>query len=66
MRWNNIEEIAESLEDNYPDEDLLDVKLLDIEEMVMSLSDFEDHDVKVNKDTLNEILEAWLDLRQGD
>ena len=34
-----------------------------LKEMVMSLNDFEDHDVEVDDDHLKRIMEYWLELR---
>lgn len=64
MRWNNIEEIVEGLEENYPEIDLDDLGHTDLEDMVKSLSEFEDHETIVTKKLLNSILEAWLDYRE--
>jgi FeS assembly protein IscX len=66
MHWNDVEEIAEALEENYSDEEASELKLSEIEEMVRSLSEFEDHDVDVTRTRLKEIQEAWLDLRNGE
>ena len=63
MRWNNIEEIVEGLEENYPEIDLEDLSLTDLEDMVKSLDDFEDHETIVTTKLLNSTLEAWLEYR---
>lgn len=64
MRWNNVEEIVDELEENYPEIELDDLSLTDLEDMVKSLSDFEDHETIVTKKLLNGILEAWLEYRE--
>jgi FeS assembly protein IscX len=64
MRWNNVEEIVDGLEENYPEIELDDLSLTDLEDMVKSLSDFEDHETIVTKKLLNGILEAWLEYRE--
>lgn len=64
MHWNDVEEIAESLEENYSDEDVEGLKLSEVEDLVRSLSDFEDHHREVNREILKEILEAWIELRR--
>jgi|APCry1669190288_1035285.scaffolds.fasta_scaffold101960_2 FeS assembly protein IscX len=64
MHWEDIEEIAECLEENYPDEDISEIKLPYLEEMVRSLVEFDDHSVDANKEILKEILEAWALLRE--
>lgn len=63
MHWTDIEEIAEALEENYSDEEIPERNLSYLKEMVLSLSNFEDHEVEVDDDILNQILEHWLDLR---
>ena len=46
MNWNNIEEIAKNLEETYSEEEIPNENdLAYLKEMVMSLNDFEDHDV---------------------
>ena len=64
MNWNNIEEIAKNLEESYSEEEIPDENdLAYLKEMVMSLNDFEDHDVEVDDDHLKLIMEYWLELR---
>ena len=65
MHWRDVEEIAISLEENYPDEEIDDLKLKDIEELVKSLSDFDDHEIETSNNVLQEILEAWKEVREG-
>lgn len=64
MRWQDTEEIVKGLEENYPEEDLNTIVLSDLEDMVRSLSDFEDQDI-ANKKSLSLILEAWLEHRES-
>jgi FeS assembly protein IscX len=64
MHWNNIEEIVEDLEETYSEEEIPDENdLAYLKEMVLSLSDFEDHEVEVDNDHLKRIMEYWLELR---
>ena len=64
MNWNNIEEIAKNLEETYSEEEIPNENdLAYLKEMVMSLNDFEDHDVEVDDDHLKRIMEYWLELR---
>jgi len=64
MNWNNIEEMAKNLEESYSEEEIPDENdLAYLKEMVMSLNDFEDHDVEVDGDHLKRIMEYWLELR---
>lgn len=65
MHWEDVEEIAEQLEENYSEEDTEGLKLSEIEEMVRSLNDFEDHDEEVSRERLKEIVEAWQEIRRA-
>lgn len=65
MHWRDVEEIAISLEENYPDEDIESLKFQDIEELVRSLSDFDDHEIETSNNVLQEILEAWKEVKEG-
>lgn len=63
MHWSDIEEIAEDLEETYFDEEIPEHNLADLKEMVLSLDDFEDHEVEVEDIRLKQIMEHWLELR---
>ena len=65
MHWRDVEEISISLEESYPDEDIESLKFQDIEELVRSLSDFDDHEIKTSNNVLQEILEAWKEVREA-
>lgn len=64
MHWHDVEEIARVLEENYPEEELENLRFSYLEEMIRSLNEFEDHNVKVNKKVLEEILEGWIEIKQ--
>lgn len=63
MHWNDIEEIATELEDSYAEEEIPEYNLSYLKEMVLSLPNFDDHEVEVENSTLKQILEQWLDIR---
>ncbi len=63
MRWTDVEDIAQALEEEYPDEDVQSLTLEEIREMVASISDFEDYETEVKENLLEEIKEIWLSLR---
>lgn len=63
MHWNDVDEIAMDLEENYPDEDISELLLKDLEDLIKSLSEFDDHEIETNKEVLKEILEAWEEIR---
>ena len=53
MHWSDIEEIVENLEETYSEEEIPNENdLLYLKEMVLSLSDFEDHEVEVDSEHL--------------
>ncbi len=64
MHWNDIEEIVENLEETYSDEEIPNENdLLYLKEMVLSLNDFDDHEIEVDQEHLKRIMEYWLELR---
>lgn len=63
MHWNDIEEIASELEDIYSEEEIPEYNLPYLKEMVLSLPNFDDHEVEVENSTLKQILEQWVDIR---
>ncbi|GAB4164156.1 MAG: hypothetical protein Tsb006_3680 [Rickettsiaceae bacterium] len=63
MHWSDIEKIAIELEEYYSEEEIPEYNLPYLEEMVLSLPDFEDHEVEVETSTLKQILEYWIDIR---
>jgi FeS assembly protein IscX len=64
MHWSDIEEIVENLEETYSDEEIPNEDdLAYLKEMVLSLNDFEDHEIEVDPEHLKRIMEYWLELR---
>ena len=63
MHWSDIEKIAMELEEAYSEEEIPEYNLPYLEEMVLSLSTFEDHEVEVKETTLKKIIEYWIDIR---
>jgi|TARA_B110000503_G_C7042360_1_gene368740 FeS assembly protein IscX len=66
MHWSNIEEIAEQLEESYEHEEIPEYNLPYLKEMVLSLPNFEDHEVEVQESTMKQILEHWIDIRNEE
>ena len=61
---SSLTAIAKNLEETYSEEEIPNENdLAYLKEMVMSLNDFEDHDVEVDDDHLKRIMEYWLELR---
>ena len=65
MRWTDIHEIAISLEEKYPEVDILSIRFTDLWKWVQSLENFEDDSQKSNEKILEAIQMAWLDERDG-
>lgn len=63
MHWSDIEEIVEDLEETYADEEVPEHNLAYLKEMVLSLDNFEDHEVEVDDTRLKQVVEHWLELR---
>jgi len=64
MRWNDAEELAKALEENYPDEDLEYLSLNDVEDLILELSDFEDDPEDVTDRALQLAKEEWTHIRE--
>jgi FeS assembly protein IscX len=66
MKWTDIDEIAEALEDNYPDEDIINLRFTKLQKLVTSLLDFDDDLGLSNERILEAIQGAWIELRGDD
>ncbi|KJW05370.1 Fe-S cluster assembly protein IscX [Rickettsia argasii] len=65
MHWDDIEEIAEQLEEHCSDQyNEKKISLLKLEKLIRDLKDFEDGAKKVAEVTLEEILDKWEELRE--
>lgn len=64
MKWNDIEQLAKALEENYPDEDLDYLNLHNVEDLILALSDFEDDPEDVTDRALQLAKEEWAHLRE--
>ncbi|MFK7973419.1 MAG: Fe-S cluster assembly protein IscX [Rickettsiaceae bacterium] len=65
MHWNKIDKITVALEETYHEEEIPEYNLPYLIEMVLSLQNFEDHEVEVEESTLKQILESWIDRRNA-
>lgn len=66
MRWNNIEEIVDALEDIHYDEEINNIRLAKLHKWVTELLDFEDDPGSYNERVLEAIRSRWLELRDYD
>lgn len=63
MKWLDIEEIAESLEDKYPDVDIVNLRYTDFHKWIVSLEEFDDDVNKSSERILEAIHSKWLEVR---
>ena len=63
MRWVDIYDIAQALEEKHPTVDILQVRFTDLWKWVQELEGFEDDPNASNEKILEAIQMAWLDER---
>jgi FeS assembly protein IscX len=61
MKWTDINVIAESLYDKYPDVDPLTVRFTDLHRWVCELEDFDDDPNRSGEKILEAIQAAWIE-----
>ncbi|MBT4989056.1 MAG: Fe-S cluster assembly protein IscX [Rickettsiales bacterium] len=64
MKWSDIYRIAEELEDNYPNEDNINLRFTDLHKWVMNLDGFDDSPEASNEKVLEAIQAAWIEERE--
>ncbi len=62
-KWTDARELAEELYDNEPELDPVTLRLSELRERVLALSDFDDDPEASNERLLEAILQAWIDER---
>ncbi len=62
-KWTDARELAEELCDNEPELDPVTLRLSELRERVLALSDFDDDPEASNERVLEAILQAWIDER---
>ena len=63
LKWKDAQRIAEELYDNEPDLNPVTLRLSELRERVLALSDFDDDPEASNERVLEAILQAWIDER---
>jgi FeS assembly protein IscX len=63
IRWTDINEIAISLEEKFPEVDILKIRFTDLWKWVQELPNFKDDPQHANEKILEAIQMAWLDER---
>ncbi len=61
MRWTDIEEIAEGLQEAHGEVDPQTVRFTDLHRWVTELEDFDDDPARSNEKILEAIQAAWID-----
>ena len=62
-KWTDARELAAELYDNEPELDPVTLRLSELRERVLALSDFDDDPEASNERVLEAILQAWIDER---
>jgi FeS assembly protein IscX len=60
MKWFNIEDIAEALEEKFPDEDIVNIRFTELKKKVLSLEGFDDDEKRCNEKILEAIQVASI------
>jgi FeS assembly protein IscX len=63
MRWTDIEDIAELLEEKHPNEDIINLRFTNLHKWILELNDFKDAPSKSNEKILEAIQGKWIELR---
>lgn len=61
MKWQDAQQIAEALYDQFPDLDPKTVRFTDMHRWICEMDDFDDDPQKSNEKILEAILLCWLD-----
>ncbi len=64
MKWTDIEDIAEALQEEHQEFDILSVRFTELRRMVVELDGFEDDPDKCNERVLEAIQGGWIELRE--
>jgi FeS assembly protein IscX len=64
MLWTDIYQIAEELEDKYPDADVINIRFTDLRKGVITLEGFSDEADNSNEKILESIQAAWIEERK--
>lgn len=60
MKWLDIEEIVELLEENYPELDIISLRFTKLHKMIINLKNFSDDPNKSNEKILEKIQSEWI------
>ncbi|WGJ61702.1 Fe-S cluster assembly protein IscX [Wolbachia endosymbiont of Frankliniella intonsa] len=60
MKWLDIEDIAEALEEKFPNEDIISIRFTELKRKVLDLEEFDDDKNYCNEKILEAIQAAWI------
>lgn len=60
MKWLDIEDIAEALEEKFPNEDIVSIRFTELKRKVLDLEEFDDDEKYCNEKILEAIQAAWI------
>ncbi|MBA4249683.1 MAG: Fe-S assembly protein IscX [Candidatus Puniceispirillum sp.] len=63
LKWIDTEDIAEALNDAFPDINVLSIRFTDLWQWVQSLKDFSDSPEKCNEKILEAIQAEWIKIK---
>ncbi len=63
LKWTDSREIAILLEDNYPNQDNVNLRFTDLHKWIVDLDEFDDEPNASNEKILEAIQMAWIDER---
>lgn len=63
MKWLDIEDIVEALEEKFPDENIINIRFTELKKKVLSLEEFDDDEKRCNEKILEAIQAAWIEER---
>lgn len=63
MKWTDTMEIAESLDEKYPEVDIINLRYADFHSWIVNLEGFSDDPELSNEKILESIHVLWLELR---
>ncbi|MBS9531803.1 MULTISPECIES: Fe-S cluster assembly protein IscX [Wolbachia] len=60
MKWLDIEDIAEALEEKFPNKDIISIRFTELKKKILGLKEFDDDEKYCNEKILEAIQAAWI------
>ncbi len=64
MKWTDVYDIAIALEEQYPEQDIINLRFTDLHKWIVGLPEFSDDPQRSNERVLEAIQAAWLEERE--